>query len=160
MQNKFLLFVATSLFSTQLLAADIKVEEAWSRATSAGQEVGMVGMVLTSKKEGKLVSVASTAATSTEIHTMSMDNGVMKMRQIEALPLPANQPVTMGPGREHIMLIGLKKPLKAGEKVSVTLTVKYADNTSENIKVEADIRAMNAGMQMQHQQQHHDHQSH
>lgn len=154
MQNKFLLFIATSLFSSHVLAADVKVDEAWSRATSAGQEVGMVGMVLTSKKEGKLVAATSTAAASTEIHSMRMENGIMKMRQIETMPLPANQPVTLGPGREHIMLIGLKKPLKAGDKVSVTLTVKYADNSSENIQVDADIRAMNGGMQHQHHQSH------
>lgn len=152
---KHTLFLA-GIFSLTLAcsahAGNITVEDAAARATSPGQEVGMVGMVLTSKKDGKLMSVSSTVSSSAEIHTMSMENGVMKMRQIENLPLPANQPVTLGPGREHLMLFGLKKPLKAGEKVNVTLTVKYSDNSSETIKVDADIRDMSTGA---HQHQHH-----
>ena len=83
---------------------------------------------------------------------MTMDNGVMKMRQLENLPLTAKKPATLGPGGDHLMLIGLKQPLKAGETVALTLTVQFADKSTEKINVTAQIRALTA---MQNKYQHH-----
>ena len=147
------IIIGLALFtlSSQIFAGEVTVNEAWSRATAPGQEVGMVGMVITSQKDAKLIAVSSNASATTEIHTMSMDNGVMKMRQIENLPLPAKQAATLGPGGNHLMLIGLKKPLKAGDTVALTLTVQFADKTTEKINVNAEVRAMMAG----HGQHHH-----
>ena len=147
------IIIGLALFtlSSQIFAGEVTVNEAWSRATAPGQEVGMVGMVITSQKDAKLIAVSSSASATTEIHTMSMDNGVMKMRQIENLPLPAKQAATLGPGGNHLMLMGLKKPLKAGDTVAVTLTVQFADKTTEKINVNAEVRAMMAG----HGQHHH-----
>lgn len=143
---------AALLLATQVQAGEVSVSEAWSRATAPGQEVGMVGLVITSQKDARIVAVTSTASETAEIHTMTMDNGVMKMRQLENLPLTAKKPSTLGPGGDHLMLIGLKQPLKAGETVALTLTVQFADKSTEKINVTAQIRALTA---MQNKYQHH-----
>ena len=142
--------LAALLFAVQVQAGEITVSGAWSRATAPGQAVGMVGLVITSPKDARLIAVTSAAAESAEIHTMTMDNGVMQMRQIEFLPLPSKQPVTLGPGGEHLMLLGLKHALKAGDKVPLTLTVRFADNSTEKITVKALVRPLTAGQRQQH----------
>lgn len=142
MRNKILIATAALLLSAQSFAAEVTVNDAWARATAPGQENGSVGMLITSQKDARLIAVSSTAAASSEIHTMSMDGGVMKMRQIEDLPLPAKQAVKLGPGGEHLMLMGLKKPLKEGDTVALTLTVQFADKSTEKVKVTAKIKSL------------------
>jgi hypothetical protein len=149
---KSLIMVALALLalSTQVVAGEVKISDVWSRATAPGQEVGMVGMIITSNKNAKLIAVSSTASTTSEIHSMSMDNGVMKMRQIENLPLAAKQAAELGPGGNHLMLIGLKKPLKEGNKVALTLTVEFDDKSTETINTSAIVKGMTAGNGMHH----------
>ena len=145
--------IVALLLTTQAYAADIKVSDVWARATAPGQENGSVGLVITSPTDARLIAVTSPAAASAEIHTMTMDGGVMKMRQLEFLPLPAQQPVTLGPGSEHLMLFGLKKPLKAGDKVPLTITVQYADKKTRKINITALVRPLTA-VHDQHQHHH------
>ena len=130
------------LLSAQVYAGDIEVKDAWARATAPGQANGSVGVVITSKKDARLIAVKSAIAESAEIHTMSMDNGVMQMRQLDYLELPATQAVTLGPGGNHLMLFGLRHPLKAGTTLPLTLTVQYADKRTEDIKIKAQIRSL------------------
>jgi periplasmic copper chaperone A len=144
---------AALFFALQAQAGEVSVSDAWSRATAPGQEVGMVAMVVTSQKDARIVAVSSTASASAEIHTMTMDNGVMKMRQLEDLPLSAKKPVTLGPGGNHLMLIGLRQALKAGDTVALTLTVEFADKSTEKVNVKAQIRAL-AAVQDKHQHHH------
>lgn len=132
------------LLSVQVYASEIKINDAWARATAPGQENGSVGVVITSKQDARLIAVKSTVAESAEIHTMTMDNGVMQMRQLDYLELPANQAVTLGPGGNHLMLFGLKHPLKAGSTLPLTITVQYADKRTEEIKIKAQIRSLTA----------------
>lgn len=153
MNRKIWFGIAMLLFAAQSYAGEVKVSDAWARATAPGQENGSVGLVITSQKDARLIAVTCTASASAEIHTMIMENGVMKMRQLEDLPLPARQPVTLGPGSDHLMLFGLKKPLKAGDKVPLTLTVKFADQSTEKIKIKALVRPLSAG---QDKHLHHD----
>ncbi|HUX91936.1 MAG TPA: copper chaperone PCu(A)C [Gallionellaceae bacterium] len=150
MKNAIWLGVAALLFAAQVQAGEVSVSDAWSRATAPGQEVGMVGLVVTSQKDARLIAVSSPASSTAEIHTMTMDNGVMKMRQIEALPLSAKKPATLGPGGNHLMLIGLKQALKPGDTVELTLTVQFADNSTEKVNVKAQVRPLTA---MQHKLQ-------
>ena len=130
------------LLSAQVYAGDIEVKDAWARATAPGQANGSVGVVITSKKDARLIAVKSAIAESAEIHTMSMNNGVMQMRQLDYLELPATQAVTLGPGGNHLMLFGLRHPLKAGTTLPLTLTVQYADKRTEDIKIKAQIRSL------------------
>jgi copper(I)-binding protein len=98
-------------------------------------------MQLTAAKAGKVVAVSSPVADMVEIHEMKMDGGVMKMRAVEALPLPAGQPVVLKPGSYHVMLMGLKAPIKAGDSVPLTLTVEGEDKQRTTVEVKAEARA-------------------
>lgn len=100
------------------------ISQAWARATAPGQEVGAAYMVLQSTTDATLIAVTSPSAGSIEIHKMSMNKGVMEMRILERLPLPAGQAVKLEPGGLHLMLFDLKKPLKTGEQLTLTLKIK------------------------------------
>ena len=95
-------------------------------APAPGQAATVVGLRITSQKEARMVAVSSPVAEA-QMHSMTMENGMMKMRRLESLALPAGQEVVLGAGGDHLMLVGLKKPLKAGEVVPLTLTVEFAD---------------------------------
>ncbi len=149
-RNNWIAAVAALLFTAQAYAGNVIVDDAWARATAPGQENGSVGLVITSSKDARLIAVTTTTAKFAEIHTMSMDNGVMKMRQLKDLPLPANQPVKLGPGGDHLMLFNLKKPLKAGEHIPLTLTIQFGDKSTEKIKIKAQIRSLTSGHDNHH----------
>lgn len=143
-KNIFRIGLSAILFSSSAYAGDVTVNDAWSRASVPGQANGSVALTITSTSDAKLVAVATPVSESAEIHTMSMDDGVMKMRQLDFLPLPANQAVNLGPGGDHLMLFGLKKALKAGNEIPLTLTIKFSDNHTKKIKIRAKIKAINA----------------
>ena len=119
--------LAALLLSLSAQAKDVKVSDAWSRATAPGQDSGMLQAVITSKKAAQLVGASSKACASVELHSMVTEGGMMKMRQVEAIDLPAGKAVDLGAKGYHLMLIGLKKPLKEGKKVAVTLQLRQAD---------------------------------
>jgi copper(I)-binding protein len=85
-------------------------------------------MTFLSKQDMTLVSIESSVTDSVEIHNMTMENGVMKMRMLENLALKAGEPYKLAPGGFHLMLFDLKKPMTAGEQVSFTLHFKSNAN--------------------------------
>lgn len=137
------LAVAALLWAAQSWAGDVAVSGASVRATAPGQDSAAVSLVITSQKEARLVGVSSPAATRGEIHIMKHENGMMVMQEVDALPLPAKQEVRLGHG-SHIMLVGLKQPLKAGGSVQLTLTIEYADKRRETIEIKADVTPLTA----------------
>ena len=134
------LLLASALFASFAAQAQVKVDDAWVRATVAPQKATGAFMQLTSAKPAKVVAASSPAAAVVEIHEMKMDGGVMKMRAVDALPLPAGQPVALKPGSYHVMLMGLKAPIKAGETVPLTLTVEGEDKQRSNVEIKAEAR--------------------
>jgi copper(I)-binding protein len=76
-----------------------------------------------------LVSASTDVAQTTELHETTHDGGVMKMRPVKTIPVPAGGKTEMKPGGYHIMLMGLKHDLKPGEKVTVTLKFEHGDET-------------------------------
>jgi copper(I)-binding protein len=104
--------------------AEVTITDAWVRENAPGQAVGAAYMTLKSTEESSLVFVESPTAGSVEIHSMTMNNNVMKMRKLEELPLKAGKPEKLAPGGFHLMLFDLKKPLKSGEKVDFKLCFK------------------------------------
>ena len=116
--------LALILLACSKQAPEIKIADNWVRATTEGQEVGAAYMTITSASDTSLVKVESSVTDSVEIHSMSMENGVMKMRMLDELPLKANQPEKLAPGGFHVMLMDLQKPLKVGENVNVRLCFK------------------------------------
>lgn len=121
--------------------AQVQVADPWVRATVAPQKATGAFMQLTSARTARVVAVSSPVAAMVEIHEMKMEDGVMKMRAVEALPLPAGQAVALKPGSYHVMLMGLKAPIKAGETVPLTLTVEGEDRQRSTVEVKAEARA-------------------
>lgn len=121
-------------------AADVLVSQAWIRPAVKGQSGTGGFMRLISTQGATLVGFESPVAKA-ELHEMAMDGDVMRMRPIQALTLPAGRPVDLKPGSYHLMLIGLKKPLNAGESVPLTLKLKTADGKAIQQKVSVPVQA-------------------
>lgn len=134
------LLIASALLLSFAASAQVKVDDPWVRATVAPQKATGAFMQLTSPKPVKLVAASSPVAGMVEIHEMKMDDGVMKMRAVDALPLPAGQAVALKPGSYHVMLMGLKGQIKAGETVPLTLTVEGEDGKRTAVEVKAQAR--------------------
>ena len=125
-----LAFSAAALLAGSAAAADYKIgaldiTQPWARATPKGASTGAAYMTITNTgSKAARLSCASTAAAATcQIHEMAMSNGVMKMRPVEGgLEIKPGQTVMLKPGGYHMMLEGLKAPLKAGDTVEATLT--------------------------------------
>jgi hypothetical protein len=100
----------------------------WARATPPGAPVAAAYLDLrnTGAADDALLAVETPLAGRVEIHTMNMEEGVMRMRQVERLDLPAQQSVTMAPGGLHLMLMELNQPLVAGESVVLSLRFEQA----------------------------------
>ena len=123
-------------------AQPVTVKDAWVRAPAPGQKVAGAYMELVSRTDLALTGVASPAAARAELHSTSVEEGVMRMRPVASIELPSKKAVKLAPGGLHIMLIDLKQPLKTGDKVPLTLTVQRADLSSRSVvTVQAEVRA-------------------
>lgn len=141
---RYAVAIAALLCAAQAWAGDITISGAWTRTTAPGQESAAMQFSITSKKEALLVAISSPVAGDVEMHSMTHDNGVMKMHAIESLPLPAGKAVDLGASGNHIMLLNLKKPLKAGESVPFTVTVQFADKQKVTVKAKAEVKSLTA----------------
>ena len=150
---KKILAILLLAMASQVHAGEVQITEAWARATAPGQDSAMVAMNITSLKDGSVVAVSSDASTSAEIHSMTHENGMMKMRALESLPLKANEPTALGNGN-HLMLIGLKKPLQAGDNVAINVTVRFANKKEEIVKANAVVKPL-TGAGGEHMHHHH-----
>ena len=139
------------LASTQAAASEVTVSEAWARATAPGQHNGAVYLHITSRQDSRIVAVSTPAAEGATLHSTTNDKGVMKMRELDTLLLPAGQQVQLGAGATHIMLSGLKKPLVAGDSVPLTITVQFTDKRRESVKVMATIVPLTLNQEHHHQ---------
>jgi copper(I)-binding protein len=141
--NKFfqcILSLILAAASAAYAANDVTVSDAWVRAMAPGQKVGAAYMTLQSPADSALTKVESPAASTVEIHSMTMKDGVMKMRMLETLPLPAGKPVKLAPGGFHLMMFDLKKPVAAGENVEFTLHFKDAAGNSSSQKITLPVK--------------------
>jgi copper(I)-binding protein len=130
--------------------AQTTVKDPWVRGTVANQKATGMFAQLVSANGGKLVSAASPVAGVVEIHEMAMDGSVMKMRAVSAIELPAGKPVDLKPGGYHVMLMDLKKDLKPGDTVPVTLVVEGADKKRETIEVKATVKPLSDSQDKKH----------
>jgi len=137
--------------ATAALAADVEVKDAWVRGTVTGQKATGAFLEITSKSGATLVGAASPVAGVSEIHEMKMDGGIMKMRAVERLQLPAGKPVQLAPGGYHVMLLNLKQPLKRGDSVALTLQVETPGKKVEAVQIKAEVRDLAATPAGEHQ---------
>ena len=135
------LILAALLLRHAAGAEPVSVRDPWVRATVPGQTVAGVYMDLTSAQAASLIGADSPVAGKTELHTMTLDGGVMKMRPVAGIELPAGRTVNLKPGGLHVMLTGLKRELKAGERVPLKLKVKDAKGAESTLDVDATVRS-------------------
>ena len=145
-------YLLLSLLGMSLhVSAQTVVDDAWVRATVAGQPSTGAFMHITSSTDSKLVEVRSAVAKTVQIHESKMQNDVMSMQPVTSVALPAGKSVAIEPEGYHVMLIDLVNQVKAGDQVPLTLIVEDSKGVKELIEVKAEARALNS-MPM-----HHDH---
>jgi copper(I)-binding protein len=143
--KKFLLLLAAGLaIAVPALAHDyavgaLRIAHPWSRPSPVGAPAGAGYMTITNTgaSDDRLTGGATPVAARLEIHEMSMTDGVMKMRPVSGgLVIPAGGTVILAPGGYHIMFIGLKAPLKVGDRVPVTLRFQNAGTIDLEFQVQ------------------------
>ena len=122
--------------------AEVTVKDAWVRGTVAAQTVTGAFMTVTSSEDAKLVAARSPIASMTEIHRSTMKDGVNRMDAAGAVALPAGKAVELKPGGYHVMLMGIAKPVVAGAKVPIQLTVEDRRGKRSTIEVQAEVRPL------------------
>ena len=131
-----LIAVGGAAFAQQAqTGAKVAVTQAWARATPGKSTIGAAYATLTASAGDRLIAAATPVAGAAQLHQHTMENGVMKMRQVDAVPLPAGQAVTLSPGGYHIMLMDLKAPLVAGQSFPMTLTFEKAGTVETSVMV-------------------------
>jgi copper(I)-binding protein len=136
------LLAAISLCTSAAQAHEFKlgaigIGHPYARPTVAGQPAGGAYLKLDNKGTAdRLLGGSTAAAARVELHTMNMDGDVMRMRQVDAIDVPVGQVVELKPGGLHIMLMGLKQPLKVGERLPLTLKFEKAGEVKVEVLVE------------------------
>ena len=119
-------------------ASNITVEHPWARPTAGAATTGAAYFTVTDRGSADhLVGVSTPIAASAELHETINDNGIMKMRPAPSIALDPGKPVALKPSGYHVMLTGLKSPLKVGGSFPLTLTFEHAQPITVTAKVEA-----------------------
>ncbi len=146
----FAILVLVMLSATAAHAQEVSVKDAWIRGMVQGQSATGAFMELTGKSDARLVGVTSPATKTVEVHNMKVENGVMKMFPVESIVLPAGKPVKLAPGGYHVMLMDLKKPLNAGDRVPLQLTFELANKKRETVELSVEVRDLKGQPAPQH----------
>lgn len=123
--------------------AGVAVVRPYARATAPGQPNGGAYLTLDNRAglSDRLLSVSTDVCQSAQLHAMKMEGDVMRMRQVDAVDVPAGRTVVLRPGGLHIMLVGLKSPLKIGDSFPLVLRFEKAGD----IKVRVPVQSADAG---------------
>ncbi len=129
---------AAPALAQEIKAGDLTIEKPWARATPKGAEVGAGYLEIRNNGASPdRLTGGSADFADVEVHQMSMQGGVMKMRAVkDGLEIPAHGAVTLAPTGYHIMFTGLKRPLVKGETVKATLTFEHAGAVSVDFPVQ------------------------
>jgi periplasmic copper chaperone A len=139
-----LVLLAAPGFAQSYKVGAIEIEQPWARATPKGATIGAGYMKITNtgSEPDRLIGGAITFARKFEVHSMTMEQGVMKMREVkDGLEIKPGETVELKPGGYHVMFVDLKEPLKQGEDVSVTLQFAKAGT----VEVKYPVAAIGAG---------------
>ena len=123
----------------EVKAGDLVISQAWTRATPNGAKIGTGYFTIENKgtTADKLVGVSGEVSDKIEVHEMSMNNGVMKMRPVDGgLTIEPGKTVKLAPSGYHLMIMDLKSPLKQGGKVPVTLEFEKAGKVAVMLDVQ------------------------
>jgi copper(I)-binding protein len=131
-------FAAGSALAETYKVGALQIDQPWARATPASAPAGggFLKITNTGTTPDRLVSASSPAAEMVQVHEMKMDGNVMRMREVEkGLEIPPGGSVTLAPGGYHLMMMGLKGPLKQGTDVPVTLVFEKAGKIDVRLSV-------------------------
>lgn len=130
----------------------LTVEAPWARASAGAARAGAAYLRIANAgpEDDRLVGVSAPVAERVELHTHRMSGGVMRMRRVDAVAVPGGTSAELKPGGHHVMLIGLRAPLKEGETFPLTLIFEKAGTITVPVAV-GSIAARGPGMK------HHDH---
>ena len=115
----------------------ITVTGAFARASTGPARTGAAYLIVrnTGTKIDRLIDVKAGVAKRAELHTHRHESGVMKMRPIEAVEIPAGKMAALKPGGDHVMLMGLKAPLKQGDAFPLTLVFEHAGYVTVTVEI-------------------------
>jgi copper(I)-binding protein len=140
-------FALAAAFSAVAVAAsahdyslgDLKIDHPWARATPGAITTGAAYLSVTAQGQtpDRLVGAETPRAAKTELHTMMLDGDIMRMRQVSAIEINPGEPTLLKPGGLHIMLIGLKAPLREKDSFPMTLSFEKAGKIEVQVTVEA-----------------------
>jgi copper(I)-binding protein len=145
--RRFALATTAFLAATAVYAADAKIgsisiDDVWARTGQPGQVSAAYMDVKNKGAADKIVSANCDCAKATELHDVKMVDGAMKMVPVTGMDVPANGELKLKPGAYHIMLIGLNRPLVAGE----TLPIKIKFEKAGEVTVQAKVKDKAAHM--------------
>ena len=127
-------------------AGSVEIKDAYVRHMPPTQSVTGAFMMLvnTSDADRAAVSAQSSVAGTVELHTHIHDGGVMRMRQVDKIEVPAGGMTELKPGGFHVMLIDLKGPLELGQMVDI----KFNFDDGSSAEIEAEVKSVMGGMKM------------
>jgi len=135
-----LLALAAAAPAALAASGSMEVVRPWSRPAAAGTNgVGYMVVVNHGHAADALEKVESPIAARVEMHASSMAGGIMTMRRMDRIPIPAGGRVTFGPGAYHLMLVGLTRTLKAGDEAPVTLRFASGAKVAARLAVTAGL---------------------
>ena len=117
----------------------LTIDHPWARPTPGGSKIAAVYMKLVNKsgESDQLISARSSAGEKIEIHETSVVDGIAKMRRLDSgVPVPANKTVALEPSGLHIMVLGLTRSLKVGDRIPLTLTFKNRGDVDVKVNIE------------------------
>ena len=133
------LVLAASSFAAH---AEVTVKDAWVRGTVPAQQSTGAFAILTSSEDAKLVAVKSPIAKTVEVHESMTMGGMAHMQAVDSVPLPAGKAVKLEPGGYHVMLMGLAKPVKAGDQVPLTFVIEAKNGKRSSVEAHALVRPL------------------
>ena len=147
-------FISATAMATDYKAGSLEIVGPWSRATPKGSQVAIGYMTIKNSgtKPDRLIGGSIDVAANFELHSMVMENGVAKMRELKGVEIGPGQTVEFKPGGSHVMFVDLKRPLSKGEHVKGTLIFEHAGK----VQIEYSVEGIGAQMspsnmkQMQH----------
>jgi copper(I)-binding protein len=146
-------FISATAMATDYKAGSLAISSPWSRATQKGSQTAIGYMTI--KNNGttpdRLIGGSIDVAANFELHSMVMENGIAKMRELKDMEIGPGQTIEFRPGGSHVMFVDLKHPLSKGEHVKGTIIFEHAGTVQIEYSVEG-IGAQHGPMEMEHMQ--------
>lgn len=129
------LLAAASVYAADAKVGNLSIDDVWARTGQPGQVSAAYFEIKNKGAADKIVSANCDCAKATELHNVKMIDGAMKMYQVQAMDIPADGELKLKPGSYHIMLIGLNRPLVAGETLPIKVKFEKAGEVTLQAKV-------------------------